>query len=168
MEDKKHSFETDRLIIRLLEEGDRDFFVSLYTDPKIMRHIGEPFSEEKANSSFKTAIKLNTEIPIKQLLWVINDKSSRETCGIQNLSFHYEDKGKAEAGLILARKAQGRFYPEEALVGMVNYGFTQLGLSSIYAYSSVRNRASKRVVTKAGFHQFDETESKVSFKIESE
>ncbi|OBT07177.1 hypothetical protein A9267_15075 [Shewanella sp. UCD-FRSSP16_17] len=163
-----HSFETERLIIRLLEQGDRGFFVSLYTDPKIMRHIGEPFSDKKAHSSFKTAIKLNTETPIKQLLWGIIDKSSKEICGIQNLSLHYEDKRVAEAGLILARKAQGRFYPEEALVGMVNYGFTQLGLSSIYAYSSVRNRASKRVVTKAGFHQFDETESKISFKIESE
>lgn len=162
-----HSFETERLSIRLLEEKDIDLYVSLYTDPKIMRFIAEPFTEHKAKSSFFTAIKLNSETPFKQVIWAIVDKNSNEVCGIQNLSMHYEDKRSAEAGLILARKAQGRFYPEEALIGMVDYGFSNLGLKTIFAYSSLTNRASKRVVLKAGFTELNLKQDKISFKVES-
>ncbi|PMG76862.1 hypothetical protein BCU84_12490 [Shewanella sp. 10N.286.51.B7] len=167
MADNIHNFETERLSIRLLEEKDIDLYVSLYTDPKIMRFIAEPLTKSKAKSSFFTAIKLNNEAPFKQVIWAIVDKSSNEACGIQNLSMHYEDKRSAEAGLILARNAQGRFYPEEALIGMIEYGFTKLGLKTIFAYASVKNRASKRVVVKAGFTEFYTAADKLSFKVES-
>ncbi|MCC4833676.1 GNAT family N-acetyltransferase [Shewanella sp. 10N.7] len=159
-----HEFETERLKMRLLQKEDKDFFVSLYTDPKIMRHIAEPFTTEKTISLFNSAIKLNLKFPLRQLLWVIVEKKTGDICGIQNLSMHYEDNLEAEAGLILSRSAQGKFYPEEALVGMVDYAFNILKLKTTFAYSSIQNRASKRVVLKAGFKEIHVDGNKVSYK----
>ena len=47
-----HSFTTERLLIRPLNEQDKNLYVSLYTDVKIMRNIGEPLSTKAAEQAF--------------------------------------------------------------------------------------------------------------------
>ncbi len=43
-----HSFTTERLLIRPLAEQDKILYLSLYTDAKVMRNIGEPLTAEAA------------------------------------------------------------------------------------------------------------------------
>ncbi|GIU02782.1 GNAT family N-acetyltransferase [Shewanella sp. KT0246] len=162
-----HEFETERLTMRLLQAEDKDFYIGLYCDPKIMRHVSEPFSLAKATSTFETGLLLNNKIPFKQVIWAIINKGTKDVIGIQSIAMRYENELHAEAGLMLARRAQGKGFPEEALVGMLNYSFNYLKMETIFAYCSVKNRASERVVVKAGFNLFASDETQRSFYIKA-
>ncbi len=68
-------------------------------------------------------------------------------CGILNIS-----QGEGEIGYWTGTPHWGKGYASFAVSRLLEQGFTELSLNRLYAKSLVVNRASCRVLEKAGFH----------------
>ncbi|WP_192022237.1 MULTISPECIES: GNAT family N-acetyltransferase [Shewanella] len=146
-----HEFETENLFIRLLEEKDRKHFIALYTNPKIMKNIAQTLTIQQANNMFDAILHKYLSNNYEMMIWVIYRKEDRQFSGIESLSFQsFKDK-KAEAGLILDRLSHGKGTAVEALVGLIEYGFSHLNLNLIYARCGEKNYAPQRVLRRSGF-----------------
>ena len=144
------TLETERLILRPLEERDRWLYRALYTDPKIMRHTAEPFTVEATDKMFDYAIKLKYQNAPKALVWVIQEQEAYRSIGIICLYKISPDLKGAMIGIMLIQAGQGKRYPEEAMTIVMKHGFG-FGLCQILAEFMKNNLATKRFVTKLGF-----------------
>ncbi len=146
-----HEFETENLVVRLLTQEDKECFVSLYTDPKTMKHIAAPLTYEAAEAMFNNVVKNIFRDNYEMMIWAITSKSSGSFLGVESLNFKQFVTGSAEAGLILNRLSHGKGTAVEALVGLINYGFNFLSLNTIYASCTKGNYAPQRVLRMSGF-----------------
>lgn len=144
-----HSFTTERLLIRSLTEQDKSMYISLYTDAKIMRNIGEPLSSDAAENAFNRTIKALKKDPPKVMTWAIVTLSNNDCIGIQALSWQNSDT--AEIGIMLLRHSNGKLLPEEAMGSLMEYAFNYLAINMINANYAKKNLATKRFVKKLGF-----------------
>ena len=64
-----------------------------------------------------------------------------------------EEHWRAEVGYFVGVEHWGRGYATEALRGILELGFRELGLNRIFAHHFVRNPASGRVLEKAGLRR---------------
>lgn len=155
-----HSFTTERLLIRLLIEEDEAFYCYQYTDKKMMRIIGEPMTREYASKAFYRALKANSASKKTVMTWAIVDRSNNEIIGTQALSWQkptqtpkpsVDNIEQVEIGIMLATKANGKLLPEEAVSGLMEYGFNYLTLDRINAFYANKNHATKRILDKIGY-----------------
>jgi RimJ/RimL family protein N-acetyltransferase len=146
-----HSFTTKRLLIRPLVNEDKALYLSLYTDAKIMRNIGQPLTVVAAERAFfNTLNTLNRPFP-KTLTWAIIDKENNKRIGIQALHRIDNNSQNAEIGIILSTLANGKSFPEEAMGALMEYAFTQLCINCINACYSKKNLATRRFLNKLNF-----------------
>ena len=66
-----HAFTTEQLLIRPLAAQDKMLYISLYTDAKIMRHIGKPLSKIAAEKAFNNTLKAMQTEKTKVMTWAI-------------------------------------------------------------------------------------------------
>lgn len=144
-----HSFTTERLLIRPLAEQDKELYLSLYTDAKIMRHIGTPFTVEVAEQAFSKTIRAMNKPNPTMMTWAIITLDKNEVIGLEALNFQSPDC--AEIGVMLLRRSNGRLLPEEAINGLLEYGFNHLLLQQVNARYASKNLATARVAKKTGF-----------------
>lgn len=146
-------FETDRFIIRPMQETERDFFVRLHIDENIMKYTGGAVPLETANAKFNNSIRLNQSEKIAFKTWTIISKENKQAIGIQVLFQPQQEieQGSLEIGIMIAKSSQGKLIPEEAMGALMEYAFSKLSISRILARFSVDNIATKRFVKKLGF-----------------
>jgi RimJ/RimL family protein N-acetyltransferase len=154
-----HRFTTERLLIRPLSNQDKELYISLYCDAKVMRNIAEPLSIETAKKAFDNTLKAMEKPQSKIMTWAIVTLADNKTIGIQGLTWPSikcavstnEKTTTADIGIMLATKANGQLFPEEAMGALMEYGFTYLDLEKISAFYANKNLATKRFVKKLGF-----------------
>lgn len=146
-----HSFTTERLLIRPLAQKDKEFYISLYSNAKIMRNIGTAFTNIEAEKAFERTIKAAHQIKPKVMTWSIITLESDEIIGIQGLTKETSDSINTNIGIILASKAHGKLFPEEAMGALMEYAFEYLSVNKINAFYEKKNLATKRFVKKLGF-----------------
>ena len=155
-----HSFTTERLLIRPLDEQDRDLYFSLYCNEKIMRHIGKAFSQQEAENAFTRTLKAMQKEKPPVITWAIVTLDNNECIGIQALNWQTSKSmhkpntaniNQAEIGIMLTAESQGQRFPEESMTALIDYAFNALGLDKINAFYAKKNLKSKRVFDKLGF-----------------
>lgn len=163
-----HTFSTERLLIRPLIADDEMFFCQLYTNNKVMRHTGGAIKLEEAKASFKHCLRANQyDLHGKAktvLTWTIVCGNNGHILGLQTLAFVTRPYNKTiintekkvgikqtEIGIILAREANGKKIPEEAMQALIEYAFNTLQLNRIHAFYNCKNFATKRFIDKLGF-----------------
>jgi RimJ/RimL family protein N-acetyltransferase len=153
-----HSFTTERLLIRPLSNQDKELYISLYCDAKVMRNIGEAMSHDKAEKAFNNTLKIMKKFQPQIMTWAIVDLTQSKTIGIQGFTWPTtnspsvdKERAIAEIGIMLLRISNGRLMPEEAIGSLIEYGFSHLPLNQIDACFTHKNLATARVAKKAGF-----------------
>ena len=150
-----HTFTTERLLIRPLAEQEKAIYISLYTDAKIMRNIGEPLSVEAAKNAFDRVLKAMTKKQQKVITWAIVTLDNNECIGLQALNWQSSALAglteTAEIGIMLLRNSNGKLLPEEAMGALMEYAFSHLAINTIHATYAKSNLATKRFVKKLGF-----------------
>ena len=84
--------------------------------------------------------------------WTVVERASDAIIGTIGLNITPEE-GTAELGYHFRRTAWGKGYATEAVCAVVAYGFGMGGCTRIIARPHPTNGASRRVLTKSGFHQ---------------
>ena len=143
--------ETERLILRPMEESDADALFPLINDADVainMLSVPHPYPEDayvpwirQSREAMERKEMYETAIVLKETGLPIG------ACTIMNISWGHM---RAEIGYWLGKPYWGQGYMTEAVKGMLRFGFEELGLERIYAICFKRNKASARVLEKAG------------------
>jgi ribosomal-protein-alanine N-acetyltransferase len=145
------NLETNRLLLRRLDQNDVNEVLALRSDPDIMKYIPRTLAKTKEDALQHIAMiegKINNSEGIN---WAITLKGNTKLIGIIG---HYQIKPehyRAEVGYMLLPEFSGKGIITEALQKVIDYGFTTMQLHSIEAVIDPENSASERVLQKNGF-----------------
>ena len=140
-------FETDRLILRRLDERDVEVIFAMRSDPEVMRFIRAP------QNLVETVNWLN----LVSSRWAsdgigfcaIIEKQTDEFSGWCGL-WRLKETNELEIGYAIARDAWGKGYATEAAHAFLQYAFEQLKPDKIVAVAEPENVSSRRVMEKLG------------------
>jgi len=141
-------FETKRLIVNSLKKKDKEIFIELLSDPKII----DPASHQKTDMNevmrkFELNLKLGT-IPLKNRdnIWGVFEKKNSTMIGIVALLTN--NKGDWELGYRYRLKHWGHGFGTELANGMVKYCFNDLRFEKVTADVDIKNIASVKILEK--------------------
>lgn len=144
---------TDRLIIRRLEETDAADLFILRSDPDIMRYIPRPLAVSITDVT-DFIRRINELTAANELInWGIALKEDNRIIGTIGFVRLSKENHRGEVGYMLQKEQQGQGILREALLRVLDYGFTDLCFHSIAAVVDPANMASIRLLERAGFHK---------------
>ena len=143
--------ETDRLVLRRIEESDVNEIFILRSDRRVMQYIERPPGKstedarlfiQKINELIKNNDAIQWAITLK------NDPVLIGTICIWNIS---KENHRGEIGYALYPDAHGKGIMQEALTEVLNFGFNILKLHSIEANVNPDNIASIKLLERNKF-----------------
>jgi RimJ/RimL family protein N-acetyltransferase len=156
----KGIIETERLILRELEYRDETDLFEMDSDPEVHVYI--------ENNPVKSIIEIRKVIENLKAQyskngiarWAVIDKVTNECIGWSGLKYFNEPLNKHlnfyELGYRFKKKHWGKGYATESSKAVIDYGFENLKVDSIFAITHPNNSNSKKVLFKLGF-EFRET-----------
>lgn len=152
--------ETERLLLRELEYTDENDMFEMDSDPDVHLYI-----ENKPVKSIDETTKMIAMIK-KQYQengigpWAVIDKITNECVGWSGLKYFSQPVNNHnnfyELGYRFKKKHWGKGFATESSIAILNYGFKNFKVDSIFAITDPKNLNSKKVLTKLGF-TFQET-----------
>ncbi|MEM9082706.1 MAG: GNAT family N-acetyltransferase [Planctomycetota bacterium] len=157
-------FVTERLAIRPLRSDDLDDYALIFSDPEVMRYIGDgtPRSPERSRAAFEWSESLFTEHSIG--IFAVTSCETGELIGdvllvpilhssANSTPSDYAARGPhIELGYRLASRAWKKGYATEAARAVLDYAVAgPPALSHLVGVTNQENIASQRVLTKLGF-----------------
>jgi ribosomal-protein-alanine N-acetyltransferase len=152
-----------RLLLRKIEEADDAIILYLRSDEKINQFIERP--ESRKTKTIDQALQfiktINEEFLIKKsITWgiaLLNDPQLIGTICLWNFS---TDCLIAEVGYGLSPEFQNQGMMTEALNCVIEYGFLELELEKIEAFTHGKNESSKKILAKTGFRYIQHRKDK--------
>ncbi len=155
----KIHIETERLIIRDLEEFDAKGIFDLDSNPEVHEYLGKrPIKTIKEAEEVIIFIrKQYVENGIGR--WAIIDRKTNDFIGWAGLKYEQELRENFsyyDLGYRLRKKYWGKGIATETAIESLNHGFNKLDLKEICAAADVNNLASNKILRKIGL-RFIET-----------
>ena len=150
----KKIIETRRLYLREFTRADHVLLYKLDNDPEVMQYISTYTGIETTISQCKAAVERTLQYYKNNPglgVWVTCIKETDEPIGWMTLK-HLDETDEIEIGYRYLKKYWGFGYATEASSALVEYGFNKLNLRKITAVALPENKASIRVMEKAGLH----------------
>lgn len=145
--------ETERLILRRFTAGDVDNLVALDGDPAVMRFLtgGAPTPRAVIERDVLPRILGDYERCAGFGRWAAIERAGGDFLGWFSLRPRAgAGPGEVELGYRLRQAAWGRGYATEGARALIRKGFAELGVRRVVATTYQENRASRRVMEKAG------------------
>ena len=145
--------ETERLVLRRFTGADADDLSDLHGDPEVMRFLTGGRPTPRATILSETLPRfLDYGGPSQAFgVWAAVERTTGEFLGW--FLFNPPEgspSGEVELGYRLRRSAWGKGYATEGSRALIQKGFAELGVRRIVAQTMAVNRASRRVMEKAG------------------
>ncbi|WP_149276636.1 GNAT family N-acetyltransferase [Pareuzebyella sediminis] len=149
--------ETSRLKLRPLNESDWKMVSFLRSDKQVNKFINRPIADTK-ETAIAFISKINTGIKTNEwYYWAIELKASNTVIGTICL-WNFSDDGKvAETGFDLHPNFQGNGFMSEALQSILDFGFEQLQLNTILAFTHFENINAQRLLKQHKFKKSNNT-----------
>lgn len=145
------NLETERLLLRRVNENDANEIFALRSNPETMKYIPRPLVKS-IDDALEHIAMIDAKIESNEgINWAITYKDNPKLIGIIG---HYRIKPehfRAEVGYMLLPEYNGKGIISEAIKEVVNYGFNEMKLHSIEAIIDPENFGSERVLQKCGF-----------------
>ena len=137
--------ETDRLIIRKIEENDFVSFKQYYAHPELGQYI---YGQNGiADADIRHVFEYNLKL---QLSWSVILKDNNEIIGNIHLT-NIADNYIAEVGYILDPNHWGMGYMTEVLTAVTDFAFNDFGLAKVMAITEAANTYSVNLLKRCGF-----------------
>lgn len=145
------NLETERLLLRRVNENDANEIFALRSNPETMKYIPRPLVKS-IDDALEHIAMIDAKIESNEgINWAITYKDNPKLIGIIG---HYRIKPenyRAEIGYMLLPEYHGQGIVSEAVKEAINYGFNEMKLHSIEAIIAPENFGSERVLQKCGF-----------------
>ena len=148
--------ETDRLMIRSIQEVDLEPLAALWADPEVTYYMGGPRNYEEILRILREDAQLNPQPAFD--LWPVIEKETGQVighCGI--LEKDIDGRNQYEIVYVLAKSAWGKGFATEAATSLKDYALNQLGLKRVIALIDPDNVKSEKVATKIGLRYEKDT-----------
>ena len=147
--DASRAIETNRLRLRMLCPSDVDNLASMFSDPDVMRYVGngQPSDRAEAVRAYTSIIAHWQQHGFGR--WAVEDKQTGEFVGYGGLRSLF---GTPEVVYHLARKYWGKGYATEMAAAFIKYGIEDKGFDRFVAICKPGNAASIHVMEKLGMH----------------
>ncbi len=147
-------FRTARLDVRRFTTADVAAFSAYRADPDVARYQSwDDFTVDQGSALVESMRHLDLGTPGEWYQLALEDRSRRVLVGDLAAKVSALEPREMEIGFTLAREEQGRGYATEALQGLLDHAFTQLGLHRVVAVTDVRNTAAAAVLGRVGMRQ---------------
>lgn len=138
-------FETERLIVRSLQESDRNLYYNMMSNPNVMNPIPQgPMNRKSSDLSFES--HLNPHQNSTKKVWAMDTKDGNQFIGIA--AYLKNDKNEDEIGYRLREQFWGVGYGTEIAKGLIDYGFIILSLELLTADVNIANEKSVKILDK--------------------
>lgn len=152
--------ETERLLLRKIEDTDYERLFLLDSDPEVMKYIGVPvvkdISETKKMIQFVQKQYADNGIG----RFAVIEKESNLLIGWSGLKFLTEEingyNNVYELGYRFLPEYWGKGYAVESAKASLDYGFNEINTDIIYALAHSENDASNHILQKLGFEKTGE------------
>jgi len=147
--------ETERLLLRKPLKSDLDFFICLYGDRDVMRHIppeGKPLDTKEAKARFEHLISHWNAHGYG--MYLIEWKKTGQLAGYCGLRY-LEDTNHIELGYIIDTHFQGKGIATEAASICMNHAQHTLETNSLISVTHPTNHASQNILKKLGFQRYE-------------
>lgn len=144
-------YETDRILLRPIRDGDTDPIVQWRNAPHVMQHFIErvPLTPEIHRQWLKTRVQRG-----EVAQFIIHEKVGNRDIGSVYLRDINQQHRHAEFGIFIGEpSAIGQGYGPEACCLICRYAFEALDLRRVYLRVLADNAAAKRTYEKCGFRQ---------------
>ncbi|WP_010096952.1 GNAT family N-acetyltransferase [Ornithinibacillus scapharcae] len=146
------NIETDRLLLRNVNDEDVDFIYKHFSDERVCEFLYDEELFTNRNDAINF-VKWNKNPEEKGYnRWVIIKKGAKQepigTCGYDNWD---RMNNIAEIGYDLWHEYWGQGYMKEALIRAIESGFKHMNLNRINAYVALENDNSIKLLEKLGF-----------------
>jgi ribosomal-protein-alanine N-acetyltransferase len=143
--------QTDRLILRELEDGDVNEIFILRSDPRVIKYIDRaPAKSLEEASQFINNIK-EAQGRNNSICWAIALKDDPRLIGTVAIWRIDSDHHRGEIGYTLLADYHGRGIMQEALTPVLHYGFHTIRLHSMEANVNPNNTASIKLLERNNF-----------------
>lgn len=146
--------ETQRLLLRPYEEGDREDYLALVTDPLVMRHVDEGVATEEVAEDWWHRL-INGLFP-SGLRWCARTTQDSRFAGHAMINYTRPNNA-CELGYILPEDMWGNGYATEISRTLTDYSRDEMGLNEIFGTVDENHEASIKVLKKTGmeFYRYD-------------
>ncbi|MGX9418200.1 GNAT family N-acetyltransferase [Vibrio sp. WJH972] len=147
------TLETERLILRQWKRDDYQTYAELCSDTNVMRYFLAPLSRHESDEQ---ATMIQTLIAEQGWgFWAVELKSTNQFIGFVGLHSQSADSGLPNAPFIeigwrLSSEFWGFGYAPEAAKRALKFAFEELNAPEVYAFTTLQNKPSQRVMTKVG------------------
>jgi ribosomal-protein-alanine N-acetyltransferase len=145
------NLETERLVLRRVNENDANEIFALRSNPETMKYIPRPLVKS-IDDALEHIAMIDAKIDTNEgINWAITYKDNPKLIGIIG---HYRIKPenfRAEVGYMLLPEYNGKGIITESVQEVVKYGFNEMKLHSIEAIIDPENFGSEKVLQKCGF-----------------
>jgi ribosomal-protein-alanine N-acetyltransferase len=142
---------TDRMILRELQLTDDKESFLLRADAKVNKYL-EGYAHTSIEQTQVFIRKIRNNKPGNDgVYWVMTLKANHQFIGTICLWNVSKEENKAEIGYTLHPDFHGQGYMYEALHKVLDFGFNQMKLSSIEAYTHRENEPSAKLLLKSNF-----------------
>ncbi|MBT8265966.1 MAG: GNAT family N-acetyltransferase [Bacteroidia bacterium] len=142
---------SQRLVLRRIHENDANSIFKLRTDAVVNTFIQRPQGRAD-NNGLEFVNRIQYDLSKNKIYhWVIVSSESSELLGSICLWNFNVEKTIAEVGYELFPKYYGQGIMSEALTEVIDFGFRQLQLTSIEAFTHRDNERSTKLLIKNGF-----------------
>ena len=144
-----------RLFLRNIKASDAETIFFLRSDKTVNQFIKRP--KHRQTKSIEDAFSFiekqhkNIENNVS-IVWGITLKNDPQLIGTICLWNFSESRDVAEVGYDLNPEFHNKGIMSEALNMIIDFGFKELKLHKIEAFTDCKNESSKRLLTKNGFH----------------
>lgn len=157
--------ESERLVLKPLDQSDLDLSVAIFTDERVVRFVCDVYTPEATAEHFH-ANDTRRGAGGRLGVWSLTRKDNGAKIGTGVLlplpvdkddtdwSLLVEDAypdAEIEVGYMLLPEAWGQGFATEACQRLVQFGFENTALTQIVAVTDPDNEASKNILSKCGF-----------------
>lgn len=143
--------ETERLVLRNLTQEDKYDLFEIRSNPTTMQYISRPVAKTVDDASQVIDMIMGFTANNERINWAITEKGTNKLIGLIGFPNFNLGNFRAEIGYVLNPNYTGKGIAYEALKAVIDYGFNFVGLHSIEAIIRTENKASVKLIEKAGF-----------------
>lgn len=153
------TLESERLVLKEISMNDLDFLFEIRNNEDNNKFIGRKKSTLEEVKQF--IMDRISDFKVKKgITWMIYHKDIKQKIGsICYWNFNFETS-TSEIGYELVSEFQGKGFMQEALSKVINFGFNELNLQTIEAFTDKNNKPSINALLKFNFIQNTKFESK--------
>ena len=141
--------ETERLLMREIEQGDYPALCGILQDAEVMYAYGRGFDDGETQDWLDKQLRRYRENGVG--LWAADLKETGEMIGLGGLIVQDCDGEQVlEIGYFLRRDCWHRGYATEAAIACKRYAFNELGVGEVYSIIREDNLASQAVASRNG------------------